>query len=100
LKSDAEAWAVNAERAVHHGKAPDAVSVDDKTVFSALIELHIKDMAEVGRPTLRSKALCLEKLKSDLGREKLSALTRERLITYGKARAKEGAGPAPTPLHF
>jgi hypothetical protein len=31
--------------------------------------------------------MCLEKLKSDLGREKLSALTRERLIAYGKSRA-------------
>jgi len=45
----------------------------------------------VDRPLLRSKAMCLEKLKSELGREKLSALTRERLIIYGKARAKQGA---------
>lgn len=87
LKSEAEAWATEAERAVHHGKTPDTLSVDDKTSFSALIELHIKDMAEVGKPLLRSKALCLEKLKSDLGRAKLSALTRERLIAYGKDRA-------------
>lgn len=93
LKSEAEAWAVDVERTVNLGKTLDAVSVDDKTTFAALIKLHIKDMTEVGRPLLRSKALCLEKLKNDLGREKLSALTRERLIAYGKARAKQGAGP-------
>jgi len=93
LKSDAEAWAVDAERAINLGKVPDAPTIDDKTSFSALIELHIKDMRDVGRPFLRSKALCLEKLKTDLGRERVSALTRQRLIAYGKSRAKEGAGP-------
>ena len=93
LKSDAEAWAVEAERAVHRGKPPNAFTVDDKTSFASLIELHIRDLAEVGKPLLRSKALCLEKLKRDLGRETLVALTRERLIAYGKSRAKEGAGP-------
>ncbi len=92
LKSEAEAWAVDAERAVHLGKPPNAFRTDDKTSFGSLIELHIKDMGEVGKPLLRSKALCLEKLKRDLGREKLSALTRERLIAYGKALAKQGAG--------
>lgn len=93
LKSEAEVWANEAERAIHSGKSPDTISVDEKTTFAALIELHIKDMAEVGRPLLRSKALCLEKLKNDLGDESLGALTRERLIAYGKSRAKQGAGP-------
>ncbi len=73
LKSDAEAWAVDAERTVNLGKTLDAVSADDKTPFAALIKLHIMDMTEVGRPLLRSKALCLEKLKSDLGRANRSA---------------------------
>jgi len=72
-------WAVDAERSVHRGKSVDALAVDSKTSFASLIELRIKDMADVGRPLLRSKALCLEKLKSDIGREKLAALTRERL---------------------
>lgn len=88
LKSEAEAWAVDAERAVNRGKPPNAFTADDKTSFASRIELRIKDMAEVGKPLLRSKTLCLEKLKRDLGREKLSALSRERLIDYGKARAK------------
>lgn len=63
LKSEAEGRATQAERAIYSGKSPNAVSVDDKTTVAALIALHIKDMAEVGRPLLRSKALCLEKLK-------------------------------------
>ncbi len=33
LKSEAEVWATEAERAIHSGKSPDAVSVDDKTSF-------------------------------------------------------------------
>jgi hypothetical protein len=68
LNSDAEAWAVDAERSVQRGKSVDAVPMDDKTSFASLIELHIKDMAEEGRPLLCSKAMCLEKLKIDLGR--------------------------------
>jgi integrase len=93
LKSDAEAWVIETEGAIARGKVPDAFATDDKTRIASLIELHIKDLAEVGKPLLRSKALCLEKLKRDLGHEMLTALTRERLIAYGKLRAKEGAGP-------
>ena len=93
LKSDAVAWGADAERTIYRGESADAVSLDGKTSFAALIELHIKDLMEVGRPLHRSKAMCLEKLKSELGREKLAALTRERLIAYGKSRAKQGAGP-------
>jgi integrase len=71
----------------------NSISIDRRTSFGTLIEVHIKDSKEIGRPLLRSKAMCLEKLKSDLGREKLIGLTRERLIAYGKARANQGAGP-------
>lgn len=62
--------------------------------FGALIDLHIKDLGEVRKPIRRAKAFTLDKLQRDLGRLKLGALTRERLITYAKARAKQGAGPA------
>ena len=93
LKAEAENWAIDAERALTTGMSPNAVSIDRKTSFATLIELHINDLKEVGRPVLRSKAMCLEKLKRDIGHEKLIALTRERLITYGKARANQGAGP-------
>jgi hypothetical protein len=39
-------------------------------------------LAEVGKPLARSKAYKLEKLKADLGAEKLAGLTRERIIGY------------------
>ena len=50
-------------------------------------------MAEVGKAPRRSKAEALEKLKRDLGDVALKDLTRERLITFGKTPAREGAGP-------
>ncbi|MFY0612899.1 MAG: site-specific integrase [Hyphomicrobiaceae bacterium] len=93
LKSDAEAWAIEAERAVDLGQDPSSPRIDTKSTFGHLIDLHIADMQEVGRPLLRSKAKNLEKLKADLGRIPLNSLNRERLIAFGKARSKEGAGP-------
>ena len=93
LKSEAEAWAIQAERAIQLEKNPNGPSVSPKTTFGELIDLHISDLHEVGRPLLRSKAKCLEKLKADLGSERLNTLNRERLIAFGKSRAKEGAGP-------
>lgn len=57
LKSEAEAWAVDTEHAVQTGKDPDAVQIDPKALFGTLIDLHIADLAEVGKPLLRSKAL-------------------------------------------
>ena len=35
----------------------------------------------------------MKALKSDLGRVRLKDFTRERLIEYGKRRARDGAGP-------
>lgn len=93
LKSEAEVWAIDTERAVQISKNPDALQLGCRTTFGTLVDLHVRDMAEVSRPILRSKAMCLEKLKGALGQERLSGLTRERLITFGKARAKDGAGP-------
>lgn len=92
LKSEAEAWASETESAILSGKSLEASRIDAKTVFGTLIDLHIADLAEVGKPLLRSKAMCLEKLRRDLGNERLSNITRERLINFGKQRAREGAG--------
>lgn len=95
LKSEAEAWAVEAEGKISRGKSVNAVLVvDTTTTFSFVINLHIRDLAQVGKPLLRSKAFSLDKLKHVLGREKLAGLTRERLIAYAKARANQGAGTA------
>jgi hypothetical protein len=52
----AEAWDADAERAVYRGNLP-ILSRDDKTSFASLIELRIKDMAEVGKPLLLSEML-------------------------------------------
>ena len=93
LKSDAEQWALEAERNIATGKTPDAPQIDRRTTFGHLIELHTTDMAEVGKAPLRSKAKSLEKLQASLGTVALGDLTRERLIEFGKARAREGAGP-------
>lgn len=93
LKSDAEVWALELERSVQTGVSPTANKMDPKALFSSLIDLHITDLAEVGKPLLRGKALCLENLRRDLGSERLVDLTRERLIRFGKDRAREGAGP-------
>lgn len=51
-------------------------------------------MHEVGKSPRRSKAAVMASLKTELGRVKLPALNRERLIEFGRKRAKEGAGPA------
>src|ERR1700722_13090672 len=51
-------------------------------------------MHEVGKPPRRSKAAVMASLKAELGTVKLPALNRERLIEFGRKRAKQGAGPA------
>lgn len=91
-KSDAEAWALQRELAAEGGKSIVQLKLDDQT-FGDLIDLHVSDLAEVGKPLLRSKRLCLEKLKTMLGHVALKGFTRERLIEFGKRRAREGAGP-------
>ena len=50
-------------------------------------------MAEVGIRIGRSKDFCLIALDDALGHLKLSELDRERLIKFGRDRAREGAGP-------
>ncbi len=93
LRGDAEVWAREAEHAIETGKSVDAPKIGKRTTFGSLIALHIEDMAEVGKAPLRSKAKTLEKLQATLGMVPLGDLTRERLIDFGKQRAREGAGP-------
>ena len=51
-------------------------------------------MLEVGKPLGRSKEFALRTLKKHLGAIKISRLNRERIIEFGRTRAKQGAGPA------
>lgn len=90
---DAKRWALAVERSIDLDESPIRRSKVDPTTFGHLIDLHTTDMKEVGRAPRRSKAFTLDALKEKLGRVKLKDLGRERLIQFGKERAKEGAGP-------
>lgn len=46
----------------------------DPTTFGDLIDLHLADMAEVGKPPRRSKAICLDALKAKLGKTRIADL--------------------------
>jgi integrase len=94
LKSDAEAWARDAERAIDNDLNPNAPKVSRKDTFAGLIDLHIEDLQAVGKPLRRSKEAVLARLRAELGDTALANLTRERLLMYGRKRANEGAGPA------
>jgi integrase len=90
--ADAEGWAIATERRIDRGEAPKKRARIDPTTFGHLIDLHIDDLKEVGKAPRRSKAFTLDALQSKLGSVKIGDLTRERLIQFGKDRAKAGAG--------
>ena len=82
-----------AETWVDQGLVPNKSSVSRLQTFGDIIDLHIADMCEVGKPPRRSKAATLSKLKRDLDKERIGHLDRQKLIDYGKMRAEQGAGP-------
>jgi hypothetical protein len=93
-RKDGEEWALEMERNIdRNGSSKPRVARNVRT-FGDLIDLHDEDMHEVGKPPRRSKAAVMASLKTALGSVKLAALNRERLIEFGRRRAKEGAGPA------
>jgi len=63
------------------------------STFGDLIDLHVGDMCVVGKAPRRSKAATLDQLKRELGSCNMVSLDRERLIRFGRERAKQGAGP-------
>lgn len=89
----AREWAVASENLIDKGRTPLVRRARGTKTFGDLIDLHIDDMKEVGKPPGRSKAATLEMLHRKLGALKPSDLDRERLIRFGRDRAKEGAGP-------
>lgn len=93
-RKDGEAWALDMERSIDRIGSPKPRAAVKAKTFGDIIDLHVEDMQEVGRPPRRSKAAVLEALKKDLGSTKLPRLDRQRLIEFGRKRAKEGAGPA------
>lgn len=93
-RADADAWAIEAERTIDKGLNPKDVNPQSVHNFADIIDLHVNDMAEVGKTMGRSKRAVLESLKISLGSYKLQDLKRLTLIEYGKKRAKAGAGPS------
>lgn len=92
-RKDAEEWTLETERRIDRGESVSTKRPANISTFGNLIDLHIADMHEVGKPLRRSKAYSLRKLKDQLGRSQFNKLHREKLIEYGRLRAKEGAGP-------
>jgi integrase len=90
---DARKWAIATERRIDLGESTLKRAKADPTTFAHLVDLHVNDMCEVGKAPRRSKEFTLNALKDKLGKVKHKDLTRERLIQFGKDRAKEGAGP-------
>jgi hypothetical protein len=93
-RKDGEEWALEMERNIDRNGSSKPRMVRNVRTFGDLIDLHDEDMREVGRPPRRSKAAVMASLKTELGSVKLPALNRERLIEFGRKRAKQGAGPA------
>lgn len=93
-KMDADEWAREAEHSIDKEIDPSTKRISRKDTFASLIDLHIEDLHAVGKPLRRSKQHVLERLRKEIGETPLANLTRERLILYGRQRAKDGAGPA------
>jgi len=99
-RKDAEEWALDAERPIDRGETPSSRAKVDPTTFADLIDLHLEDLKEIGRTARRSKAFCLDQLREKLGKVRLGDLDRERLIQFGRERAREGAGPVTLGVDF
>jgi len=93
LRKDAEAWARRVERDLDLGITPIPRKLEGIQTFGDLIDLHVSDMKSVGKTPGRSKAFSMDFLKKQLGKIRIADLDRQTLIDFGKARAKNGAGP-------
>jgi integrase len=92
-KTLASEWAVKTERRIDEGQEPTLRPSDPPRTLGDLIDLHISDLQEVGKPIRRSKQAVLDALTRDLGTTRIGKLDRAALIKYGQQRAKQGAGP-------
>lgn len=94
LKTDAERWGLQQELRLESGDTPASSSPAPLKNLASLIDLHLNDMAEVGKASQRSKDATLQRLKKHIGSLRLPQLTREHWVEFGRTRAKAGAGPA------
>ena len=83
VRPGADAWALDAERQSDQGRAINAAIITDFNSFDQLIDLHLKDMREVGKPLARSKDYALRTLRKHLGKIKIAYLTRECFVDFG-----------------
>lgn len=93
LKTQAHEWVRDVEHLIDIGGEPKKQTGHRAQTVGALVELHLEDLKEVGRPIRRSKMAVMEAFKRDLGAVRIDRLDRARLIQYGKQRAAGGAGP-------
>lgn len=96
LKSQAQRWATEQQDRLGRGETPTTRDSTKTDTIGELIKVHLDDMAEVGKAAQRSKEAALLRLQDDrdVGKVRLSHFTRERVIEFGRRRAKEGAGPS------
>lgn len=90
---DAKRWALETERQIDRGETPVASRIARLQTFGDLIDLHIRDMKEVGKAPGRSKDATLRMLKRELGALSMAAIDRQRIVTFGRQRSAAGAGP-------
>ncbi len=98
--ADATSWAKETELAIDKGLSIATVGSGPIKSFGQVIDLHVRDMHDVGKVIRRSKQAVLEALKRELGATLLKNLNRTTLIDYGKRRAKAGAVPATLAIDF
>jgi integrase len=100
-KSDADDWAIQTARDIDSGKKPSPrVRAATQNTLGSLIDMHLDDLADTGKPLRRSKEAVLRRLKEDIGDLAVSDLTKQKLVQFGRRRAKEGAGPATLAIDF
>lgn len=89
-KAKARDWAAKIETELRDGKQP----VDESITVASLIKTY-KKMRDGSRPILdtSNEHYQLKMLDRDLGLERVTALTSERMVAWAKARAQDGAGP-------
>jgi hypothetical protein len=88
---DAKKWGVDAERQIDRGETPTLSKVGKLQTFGDLIDLHIADMTDVGKPPGRSKDATLAMLKRRLGARNMVELRWRRISVQPGGLAKVGS---------
>ena len=76
-KTDAEKWARETELQIDRGESVTLSGSKKLKSFADLVDIHIADMHEVGKPLRRSKGYSLDLLKKRLGRLPIREVDRQ-----------------------